>query len=106
MATRRKSPQKPESFAAGVGRGLRRAGTPIYVWAVVAAEHQIRHFVCYKLRFETNVRYRLNALHNQSRNPPALSVTLASLVAAAMLAGLGALTRAAGIARDLRCAPT
>jgi hypothetical protein len=43
MTTRRKSPKKPESFAAGVGRGLRRAartarevarmhGTPIYVW--------------------------------------------------------------------------
>jgi hypothetical protein len=43
MTTRRKSPKKPESFAAGVGRGMRRAartarevarmhGTPIYVW--------------------------------------------------------------------------
>jgi len=43
MTTRRKSPTKPESFAAGVGRGMRRAarsarevarmhGTPIYVW--------------------------------------------------------------------------
>ena len=43
MTTRRKSPKKPESFAAGVGRGLRRAartarevarvhGTPIFVW--------------------------------------------------------------------------
>ena len=43
MTTRRKLPKKPESFAAGVGRGMRRAartarevarvhGTPIYVW--------------------------------------------------------------------------
>jgi hypothetical protein len=43
MTTRRKSPKKPESFTAGVGRGMRRAartarevarmhGTPIYVW--------------------------------------------------------------------------
>ena len=43
MTTRRKSPKKPESFAAGVGRGMRRAartarevarvhGTPIFVW--------------------------------------------------------------------------
>ncbi len=43
MITRRKPPKKPESFAAGVGRGMRRAartarevarmhGTPIYVW--------------------------------------------------------------------------
>lgn len=43
MTTRRKAPKRPESFAAGVGRGLRRAartarkiarmyGTPIYVW--------------------------------------------------------------------------
>jgi hypothetical protein len=43
MTTRRKSPKKPESFATGVGRGMRRAartarevarmhGTPIYVW--------------------------------------------------------------------------
>jgi hypothetical protein len=43
MTTRRKSPKKPESFVAGVGRGMRRAartarevvrmhGTPIYVW--------------------------------------------------------------------------
>jgi hypothetical protein len=43
MTTRRKPPKKPESFAAGVGRGMRRAartarevarmhGTPIYVW--------------------------------------------------------------------------
>jgi len=43
MTTRRKSPKKRESFAAGVGRGMRRAartarevarmhGTPIYVW--------------------------------------------------------------------------
>ncbi len=43
MTTRRKRPKKPESFAAGLGRGMRRAartarevarmhGTPIYVW--------------------------------------------------------------------------
>ena len=43
MTTRRKSPKKSESFAVGVGRGMRRAartarevarmhGTPIYVW--------------------------------------------------------------------------
>ena len=43
MTTRRKSLKKAESFAAGVGRGLRRAartarevarmhGTPVYVW--------------------------------------------------------------------------
>jgi hypothetical protein len=43
MTTRRKLPKKAESFAAGVGRGLRRAartarelarmhGTPIYIW--------------------------------------------------------------------------
>ena len=43
MTTRRKLPKKPESFAAGVGRGMRRAarsareaarmhGTPIYFW--------------------------------------------------------------------------
>jgi hypothetical protein len=43
MTTRRKPPNKPESFAAGVGRGMRRAartarevarmhGTPIYIW--------------------------------------------------------------------------
>jgi hypothetical protein len=43
MTIRRKSRKKPESFAAGVGRGMRRAartarevarmhGTPIYVW--------------------------------------------------------------------------
>jgi hypothetical protein len=43
MTTRRKPPKKPESFAAGVGRGMRRAartarevarmhGTPVYVW--------------------------------------------------------------------------
>jgi hypothetical protein len=43
MGTRRKRRKKPESFAAGVGRGLRMAaksvreiarmyGTPIYVW--------------------------------------------------------------------------
>ena len=43
MAARRKRRKKPESFAAGVGRGLRMAaksarkiarmyGTPIYVW--------------------------------------------------------------------------
>jgi hypothetical protein len=43
MTTRRKAPRKAESFAAGVGRGLRRAartarevarmhGTPIYIW--------------------------------------------------------------------------
>jgi hypothetical protein len=43
MTTRRKPPKKSESFAAGVGRGMRRAagsarevarmhGTPIYVW--------------------------------------------------------------------------
>jgi hypothetical protein len=43
MTTRRKSPKRQESFAAGVGRGMRRAartarevarryGTPIYVW--------------------------------------------------------------------------
>jgi hypothetical protein len=43
MTTRRKLPKKPESFAAGVGRGMRRAartarevarmhGTPIYIW--------------------------------------------------------------------------
>jgi hypothetical protein len=43
MTTRRKSPKKPESFAAGVVRGMRRAArtarevarmhqTPIYVW--------------------------------------------------------------------------
>jgi hypothetical protein len=43
MTTRRKPPKKVESFAAGVGRGLRRAartarevarmhGTPIYIW--------------------------------------------------------------------------
>jgi hypothetical protein len=52
MTTRRKLPKKPESFAAGVGRGMRRAartarkvarmhGTPIYVWEdgkVVAKE--------------------------------------------------------------------
>jgi hypothetical protein len=41
--TRRKAPKKPESFAAGVGRGMRRAaktarkvarmhGTPLYFW--------------------------------------------------------------------------
>jgi broad specificity phosphatase PhoE len=43
MTTRRKSPKKPESFAAIVSRGMQRAartarevarmrGTPIYVW--------------------------------------------------------------------------
>jgi hypothetical protein len=43
MTTRRKTPKKPESFAAGVGRGMRRAaktarkvarmhGTPVYFW--------------------------------------------------------------------------
>jgi hypothetical protein len=43
MTTRRKPPKRKESFAAGVGRGMRRAartarevarmyGTPIYVW--------------------------------------------------------------------------
>ena len=43
MMTRRKAPKRSESFAAGVGRGLRRAartarevarmhGTPIYIW--------------------------------------------------------------------------
>jgi len=43
MTTRSKPPKRKESFAAGVGRGLRRAartarkiarmyGTPIYVW--------------------------------------------------------------------------
>jgi hypothetical protein len=43
MTTRTKRPKRKESFAAGVGRGLRRAarsarkiaqmyGTPIYVW--------------------------------------------------------------------------
>ena len=43
MTTRLKRPKKAESFAAGVGRGLRRAartarevarmhGTPVYVW--------------------------------------------------------------------------
>ena len=43
MTTRRKPPKKAESFAAGVGRGMRRAartarevarmyGTPIYIW--------------------------------------------------------------------------
>jgi hypothetical protein len=43
MTTKRKTPQKPESFAAGVGRGMRRAaktarkvarmyGTPVYFW--------------------------------------------------------------------------
>ena len=43
MTARRKSPKRQESFAAGVGRGMRRAartarevarrfGTPIYVW--------------------------------------------------------------------------
>jgi hypothetical protein len=43
MTTRRKVPKKAESFAAGVGRGLRRAartarevarmhGTPVYIW--------------------------------------------------------------------------
>ncbi len=43
MTTRRKSSKRKESFAAGVGRGMRRAartarevarmhGTPIYVW--------------------------------------------------------------------------
>jgi hypothetical protein len=43
MTTRRNPPKKPETFAAGVGRGMRRAartarevarmhGTPIYVW--------------------------------------------------------------------------
>jgi hypothetical protein len=43
MTTRSKRPKRKESFAAGVGRGLRRAartarkiaqmyGTPIYVW--------------------------------------------------------------------------
>jgi hypothetical protein len=43
MTRRRKTPRKVESFAAGVGRGLRRAartarevarmhGTPIYIW--------------------------------------------------------------------------
>jgi hypothetical protein len=43
MTIRRKSPKRKESFAAGVGRGMRRAartarevarmyGTPIYVW--------------------------------------------------------------------------
>jgi hypothetical protein len=43
MSTRSKRPKKAESFAAGVGRGLRRAartarevarmhGTPVYVW--------------------------------------------------------------------------
>jgi hypothetical protein len=43
VTIRRKVPKKAESFAAGVGRGLRRAartarevarmhGTPIYVW--------------------------------------------------------------------------
>jgi len=43
MTARRKKSKKPESFAAGVGRGLRRAaktarkvarmhGTPVYFW--------------------------------------------------------------------------
>jgi hypothetical protein len=43
MSTRRKTRKKPESFAAGVGRGLRLAektarkvarmhGTPVYFW--------------------------------------------------------------------------
>ena len=43
MTTRRKSLKRVESFAAGVGRGLRRAartarevarmhGTPVYIW--------------------------------------------------------------------------
>jgi hypothetical protein len=43
MSTRRKPTKKPETFAAGVGRGMRRAartaregarmhGTPIYIW--------------------------------------------------------------------------
>jgi hypothetical protein len=43
MTTRRKLPKKPETFVAGVGRGMRRAartarevarmhGTPIYIW--------------------------------------------------------------------------
>jgi DNA-binding transcriptional ArsR family regulator len=43
MTTQRKKPKKPESFAAGVGRGMRRAaktarkvarmhGTPVYFW--------------------------------------------------------------------------
>jgi hypothetical protein len=43
MTTRHEPPKKPESFAAGVGRGMRRAartarevarmhGTPIYIW--------------------------------------------------------------------------
>jgi hypothetical protein len=43
MSTRRKKTKKPESFAAGVGRGLRLAaktarkvarmhGTPVYFW--------------------------------------------------------------------------
>ena len=43
MTTRSKPPKRKESFAAGVGRGLRRAartarkiarmyGTPIYIW--------------------------------------------------------------------------
>jgi hypothetical protein len=43
VTARRKSPKRQESFAAGVGRGIRRAariarevarryGTPIYVW--------------------------------------------------------------------------
>jgi len=43
MTTKRKTPKIPESFAAGVGRGMRRAaktarkvarmrGTPVYFW--------------------------------------------------------------------------
>jgi hypothetical protein len=43
MTSRGKKPKKPESFAAGVGRGLRRSpktarkvarmhGTPVYFW--------------------------------------------------------------------------
>jgi hypothetical protein len=43
MTTKRKTPKKPESFSAGVGRGLRRSaktarkvasmhGTPVYFW--------------------------------------------------------------------------
>jgi hypothetical protein len=45
MTSRTKRPRRKESFAAGVGRGLRRAarsareiarmyGTPIYVWRI------------------------------------------------------------------------
>jgi len=43
MTTKSKNPKKPESFSAGVGRGLRRSaktarkvarmyGTPVYFW--------------------------------------------------------------------------